>query len=196
MLTDRFAEALAYAERLHRSQKRKGNDIPYVAHLMAVCATVLEWSGDEDTAMAALLHDAVEDQGGLETLAEIRARFGERVAGIVAACSDSTSSDSDKKAPWQERKQAHIDHLQGTGCEVALVTAADKLHNLNAQIRDVRRHGAGTMGRFNAGPDQIIWYNRRIVAAIAEHRETVPVTELEEAIAKLADLLGVLPARP
>jgi (p)ppGpp synthase/HD superfamily hydrolase len=70
MLTDRFAEALTYAERLHRSQKRKGNDIPYVAHLLAVCATVLEWGGDEDTAVAGLLHDAVEDQGGLETLAE------------------------------------------------------------------------------------------------------------------------------
>ena len=190
MLTDRFAEALAYAERLHRTQTRKGNDVPYFAHLMAVCATVLEWDGDEDVAIAALLHDAVEDQGGLETLAEIRQRFNSRVADIVAACSDSTSFDRGQKAPWQERKQRHIDHLQGASRDVALVTAADKLHNLNSQIRDIRRHGCKTMARFNAAPDQIIWYNRRIAEAIAEHRDTVPLTELEEAASTLAGLLG------
>ena len=194
MLTDRFAEALAYAERLHRTQTRKGNDVPYIAHLMAVCATVLEWGGDEDLAIAALLHDAVEDQGGLETLAEIRRRFNSRVADVVAACSDSTSSDIGQKAPWQERKQHHIDHLQGASRDVALVTAADKLHNLNAQIRDIRRHGSKTMTRFNAAPDRIVWYNRKIAEAIAGHRDSVPVTEMEEATSTLAGLLGVAAA--
>lgn len=190
-LSDRFADALAYAERLHRSQTRKGNDIPYVAHLMAVCATVLEWDGDEDTAIAGLLHDAVEDQGGLETLAEIRARFGDRVAGIVAACSDSTTSDSSQKAPWLERKTAYLAHLAEAGPDVALVTAADKLHNITAMIRDIRRHGPATMGRFNASPEQLVWYNRQIAATIAEHRTAVPVAELEEATTVLAGLLGV-----
>jgi (p)ppGpp synthase/HD superfamily hydrolase len=190
-LTDRFADALAYAERLHRTQTRKGNRIPYVAHLMAVCATVLEWGGDEDTAIAALLHDAVEDQGGLETLTDIRIRFGDRVAGIVAACSDSTTADSGKKAPWLERKRRHIDHLAGAGMDVALVTAADKLHNITAMIRDIRRHGAETMKRFNATPEQVVWYNRQIVGAMAEHRDVAPVTDLEEATATLAGLLHV-----
>jgi (p)ppGpp synthase/HD superfamily hydrolase len=192
MLTDRFAEALTYAERLHRSQKRKGNDIPYVAHLLAVCATVLEWGGDEDTAVAGLLHDAVEDQGGLDTLADIRARFGVRVAEIVSACSDSTTTNTKAKAPWLERKQTHIAHLRGASREIALVTAADKLHNLQAQIRDVRRHGAETMQRFNASPDRVVWYNLQIAAAIDQHRASVPVAELEEATATLAGLLGVI----
>jgi (p)ppGpp synthase/HD superfamily hydrolase len=189
MLTDRFAEALAYAERLHRDQTRKGNDIPYVSHLMAVCATVLEWGGDEDTAIAALLHDAVEDQGGLETLETIRTRFGDRVAGIVAACSDSTSADSTRKAPWLERKQRHIDHLRDAGRDVALVIAADKLHNLHSQIRDIRRHGIATMARFNASPGQIVWFNAQIAAALAPHKAFVPVDDLESAIATLTAMI-------
>lgn len=191
ILTNRFAEALTYAERLHRDQTRKGNSIPYVAHLMAVCATVLEWGGDEDTAIAALLHDAVEDQGGLETLAEIRNRFGDRVADIVAACSDSTSADRGRKAPWLERKQHHIDRLTTATREVALVTAADKLHNLHAQIRDVRREGVATMSRFNASPTQIVWFHEQIAGALAGHRGFVPVDEMQEATTQLAALLDV-----
>src|ERR1700743_2476863 len=104
MLTDRFADALTYAERLHRTQVRKGNDIPYVAHLLAVCSIVLEWGGNEDIAIAALLHDAAEDQGGEPTLAEIRRRFGNRVADAVFACSDSLTATKGAKAPWRERK--------------------------------------------------------------------------------------------
>ena len=123
MLSDQFSQALTYAERLHRTQTRKGNDIPYVAHLLAVCATVLEWGGDEETAIAALLHDAVEDQGGLETLAVIRQTFGNRVTDLVAACSDSTAAAKDHKAPWLIRKQAHIDHLRAAGADVALIVA-------------------------------------------------------------------------
>jgi (p)ppGpp synthase/HD superfamily hydrolase len=157
-LTERFAQALAYAERLHRTQTRKGNDIPYVAHLLAVCATVLEHGGDEDVAIAALLHDAVEDQGGLETQSAIEAKFGSSVARIIAACTDSTSADPATKAPWEERKRRHIAKLATVDADVALVTAADKLHNLTAIIRDVRREGPGTLSRFNAKPDQQLWY--------------------------------------
>lgn len=191
MLTDRFSEALAFAEKLHRQQKRKGNDIPYIAHLLAVCATVLEWGGDEDTAIAALLHDAVEDQGGLETLSLIKARFGDNVAGIVAACSDSTSADSTRKAPWLERKQRHIDHLKSVGPDVALVTVADKLHNLHAQIRDIQRHGPATMARFNASPGQIVWFNRQIVSALSKYHASAPVEEMNVATSTLATVLGV-----
>jgi (p)ppGpp synthase/HD superfamily hydrolase len=147
LLTDRFSDALTYAARLHSRQTRKGNDIPYVAHLLAVCATVLEWGGDEDTAIAALLHDAVEDQGGLKALAEIEARYGAKVARIVSACTDSVSADPTAKASWEERKREHIAHLASAPPEVALVTAADKLNNLTAMIRDVRRHGPSTLAR-------------------------------------------------
>jgi (p)ppGpp synthase/HD superfamily hydrolase len=191
--TDRLSEAFAYAERLHRKQTRKGNDIPYVAHLMAVCATVLEWGGDEDVAIAALLHDAVEDQGGLDTLNEIRRRFGERVAEIVAGCSDSMTADKAVKAPWQERKESTVQKLRNAGLDIALVTAADKLHNLSALVRDVRRDGPATMSRFNAAPDRIVWYHAAVADALDRHRERIPVSEIERTNAELATLLGVSP---
>lgn len=189
MLTDRLAEAFTYAERLHRNQTRKGNDIPYVAHLMAVCATVLEWGGDEDVAIAALLHDAVEDQGGLDTLAETEVRFGHRVAAIVAACSDSVTADKSQKAPWQDRKEATILKLRSADRDVALVTAADKLHNLTSLVRDVEREGPETMRRFNAPADKIIWYHAAVAEALAPHRAVAPIAEMEKVNARLAALL-------
>ncbi len=178
ILTDRFTDALAFAERLHRTQSRKGNDVPYVAHLLAVCATVLEWGGDEETAIAALLHDAVEDQGGLATLDAIRDRYGERVAGIVLTCTDSTSADPAAKAPWEERKRAHLAKIRQAGPEVALVTAADKLHNLSAMIRDIRRFGPATLERFNAKPDRLVWYVRAMAEALAPYAAMAPVDEI------------------
>jgi len=189
MLTDRFARALTYAERLHRRQRRKGNDVPYVAHLLAVSATVLEYGGDEDTAIAALLHDAVEDQGGVKTLREIESKFGPRVARIVEACTDSLSEDPAEKAPWDDRKRAHLAHLAQADADVALVTAADKLHNLTAIIRDVRRDGPATLARFKAGPEQQLWYFREVARALGRHRATAPVEEVERGIETLAALL-------
>ncbi len=156
-LTNRFAEALGYAEKLHRDQKRKGNEIPYVAHLLGVAATVLEWGGDEDTAIAALLHDAVEDQGGLETADDIRARFGDRVADLVLACTDNLVHGEGPKAPWEERKRRHIAKIRDVAADVALITTADKLHNLTAIVRDVRAEGPETLKRFGR-PDRITWY--------------------------------------
>ena len=193
MLTDRFADALTYVEHLHRRQMRKGNNIPYVAHLLAVCSIVLEWGGDEDTAIAALLHDAVEDQGGEPTLLEIRRRFGDRPADIVLACSDSVTADKSDKAPWRERKLNHVKKLRECLPEVVLVTAADKLHNVAALVRDVRREGASTMDRFNAEPAQIIWYHREIVSRLRDRPECPQnlVTELETAVTNLAELLNL-----
>lgn len=188
MLTDRFADALVFAETLHRRQTRKGNDIPYVAHLLAVAAIVLEWGGDEDTAIAALLHDAVEDQGGLETEKVIRQRFGDRVGDIVMACTDSISADPAQKAPWEERKRHHISKLKSAGGDVALVTAADKLHNLTAMIRDMRREGPATLQRFNA-PDRLVWYYEQIADALEAHADSVPVAELRSGAATLRELI-------
>jgi (p)ppGpp synthase/HD superfamily hydrolase len=111
-LTWRFDAALHFASGLHHEQRRKGGSIPYVAHLLGVCALVLEAGGDEDQAIAALLHDAVEDQGGISTLKTIHHLFGSRVAGIVKSCSDSTVSDPTKKPSWRHRKEKYLAHLQ------------------------------------------------------------------------------------
>lgn len=189
VLTDRFSGALVYAEQLHRSQTRKGNDIPYVAHLLAVAAMVLEWGGDEDTAIAALLHDAVEDQGGIATADVIRERFGDRVADIVLACTDSVSADPSQKAPWEERKRRHIEKLGAVERDVALVTAADKLHNLAAMLRDVRREGPRTLTRFNA-PDRLAWYFRSVADALERHSATVPVEDLRAGAEALEALIA------
>ncbi len=191
VLSDRFPEALIFAERLHREQTRKGNDIPYVAHLLTVSATVLEWGGDEDCAIAALLHDAAEDQGGLPTLAEIEARFGARVARIVRSCSDSLQDPGSAKAPWAERKRTHLNELAHADADVARVTAADKLHNLTCMIRDIRRDGPPTMSRFNATPEQQVWYFSSIATALAGHKKICPVEEIERNVQELAMLLGL-----
>ena len=188
MLTDRFADAMAFAEKIHREQRRKGNNIPYVAHLMAVTSTVLEWGGDEDTAIAALLHDAVEDHGGQPMAEEIRRRFGDRVADLVLHCTDSTSTDPAAKLPWEDRKTAYLARLVTAGPETALITASDKLHNLTATIRDVRAHGPVTLDRFER-PDRLVWYYTSVADAIVSHAGRAPVSELREQIATLTALL-------
>ena len=190
MLTDRFADAMTFAESIHRDQRRKGNGIPYVAHLLAVTATVLEWGGDEDTAIAALLHDAVEDQGGEPMAKEIRRRFGDRVASLVLHCSDIISTDPELKAPWEERKSAYLARLASAGPEAALITCADKTHNLAATIRDVRAHGRETLDRF-ARPDRLVWYYTSVADALERHADSVPLRELRDQIAALS---AVLPA--
>lgn len=189
MLTERFSEALVLAEGLHRRQTRKGNAIPYVAHLMAVAATVLEWGGDEDTAIAALLHDAVEDQGGDDTADLIRARFGDRVADLVLHCTDSTTADPAAKRPWLERKTAYLDRLSQADAAAALITAADKLHNITAIVRDVAAQGPQTLRRF-AEPERIVWYYRAVVEALEVHARAVPLAELNAGIAALEALLA------
>ncbi len=161
LLTPRFEEALLYANRLHATQTRKGSDVPYVSHLLAVASLVLEAGGDEDAAIAALLHDAAEDQGGLETLAEIQHRFGDAVADIVAACSDTFD---EPKPPWHARKRAYLAHLRDATPAVLLVSCADKLHNARAIATDHRRLGDALWARFHAGRNDILWYYRELSA--------------------------------
>ena len=134
-MSDRFNRALSLASSLHASQARKGGEVPYIAHLLAVCALVLEAGGDEDLAIAALLHDAVEDQGGESTLLIIRQRFGDRVADVVNGCTDT---DETPKPPWKQRKQDYLDHLRGAPDDVRLVSAADKVHNARSILFDYR----------------------------------------------------------
>jgi (p)ppGpp synthase/HD superfamily hydrolase len=173
-LTERYADAVAYAATAHAAQRRKGTDIPYISHLLAVSGSVLEAGGDEDQAIAALLHDVVEDQGGLPRAEEVRARFGDRVADVVLGCSDSTVEERKDKLPYADRKAAHIAHLREASDDVLLVTAADKLHNARAIHADLLIHGPGMLGRFNGEPVQILAYYRSILDVL-ESRGIAPV---------------------
>jgi (p)ppGpp synthase/HD superfamily hydrolase len=162
ILTDRFDRALLYATHVHGGQVRKGTSTPYVAHLLAVAATVLEYGGDEDLAIAALLHDSVEDQGGKARLEDVRNRFGERVAQVVEACSDSLANTAkgERKAHWRERKEAHLAHLRTATADVLRVTLADKVHNARAILRDLRNPEIGERiwSRFSQPRDDTLWY--------------------------------------
>ena len=143
--------------RLHASQKRKGTPIPYVAHLLGVASIAIEYGASEDEAIAALLHDAVEDQGGPATREVVRRRFGEQVIAIVDGCTDA---DTQPKPEWRPRKEAYIDHLPGASHSVHLVSAADKLHNVRSILRDYRVIGEELWGRFKGGRDGTLWYYR------------------------------------
>lgn len=123
---ERFERALVYAARAHRGQLRKGSQVPYISHLLAVSALVIEDGGDEDEAIAALLHDVVEDQGGASRLADVKREFGGRIAAIVSACSDT---DETPKPPWRERKERYLEHLETADSSVVGVSLADKVHN-------------------------------------------------------------------
>lgn len=184
-ITGRFEDAFRYAAEAHAGQRRKGTDTPYIAHLMAVTALVLEDGGDEDEAIAALLHDAVEDQGGRERLDDIRARFGERVARIVEGCTDSFTTP---KPPWFERKQQYVEHARHASADVARVSAADKVQNAGAILRDYRASGDKVWKRFNASREQILWYYRALVDAFAEAGGGRLVRELDRIVTELERL--------
>jgi (p)ppGpp synthase/HD superfamily hydrolase len=184
-LAERFSLALAYACQLHAQQTRKGTDIPYVAHLLAVAAIALEHGATEDEAIAALLHDAVEDQGGAAVGDEIRRRFGPAVAEIVEGCTDATTTP---KPPWQARKEKFLTRLAGANRSVRLVTAADKLHNARSLAADHRRHGARLWDRFNGGKAGTLWYYRAVVDTLARLDRTMLVDELERAVVEIESL--------
>ncbi|MGE0027237.1 MAG: HD domain-containing protein [Thermoleophilia bacterium] len=179
-LGPRLDDAFVLARELHAGQRRKGTDIPYLAHLMAVAALVIEDGGDEDEAVAALLHDAVEDQGGAPTLALIRERFGPRVAAIVDACSDT---DEIPKPPWRQRKQTYLDHLRAPDLpDGALrVSLADKLHNARAILGD-QRAGRDVFARFNAPRDEQAWYYDALATTFAERAPGPMATELRRVV--------------
>lgn len=184
MLTGRFDEALAFASRLHREQVRKGSGIPYVAHLLATASLALENGADEDEAIAALLHDAVEDQGGPGIRAEIERRFGPRVAGIVDECSDT---DQDPKPPWRERKEAYLAHLASASRSTLLVASCDKLHNARSVLEDYDRLGEELWERFSGGRDGTLWYYRSIADALARVFDSPVVAELGRTVAELEE---------
>lgn len=178
----RFARAFLLAEELHRSQTRKGSDIPYITHLLAVAALVGDYGGDEDSVISALLHDAAEDQGGLETLARIRAEFGERVAACVAACSDAHTIP---KPPWRARKEAHLARYPSLDGRVRLVLAADKVHNARSIARDLRQKGAAVWQRFTGQREGTLWYYRAALDALRDGWDHPILDELADAVSAM-----------
>ena len=182
ILTRKFDEALAFAVDLHREQPRKGTGVPYVSHLLSVAALVLEHGGTEEQAIAALLHDAVEDQGGRPTAETIRARFGDLVADIVEGCTDT---DVLPKPPWRARKEAYVARVRREPAHVRLVSAADKLHNARTMVTDLRIYGPVLWQRFNAGRDETLWYLGALVEAFREAGTTPIVDELARTVAEL-----------
>jgi (p)ppGpp synthase/HD superfamily hydrolase len=187
----RFREALTLALDLHQGQRKKGGEIPYVAHLLSVAALVMQWGGDEDQAVAALLHDAVEDQGGRPTLERIRAAFGERVARIVDGCTDAYG---EPKPPWRPRKEAYLARLAGEPPEVLLVSACDKLDNARAIAADLRRVGEAVWARFAGGRDSL-WYYRRAAEVLAAAGRGTAAGPVAEELRLVVDELERLAAR-
>ena len=189
-LSARFEDALVCAAQKHQHQTRKGTTIPYVAHLMQVAGIALENGANEDEAIAALLHDVMEDQDVTEE--ELTRRFGPEVATIVAGCSDSASTD---KAPWKERKEAYIAHILTASPSIRLVSSCDKLHNARAILSDYQELGAALWGRFNAAPSEILWYYQSLTAAFqqAQERHGEPpgrvVQDLARVVAELTSLV-------
>lgn len=187
MLTGRFEAALTYACRAHSDQLRKGTKTPYVAHLLAVASLALECGASENEAIAALLHDAVEDAGGKPRLEDIRREFGDEVATIVAGCTDA---DVIPKPPWQARKEAYIARLLGESGSVLLVSACDKLHNARSILTDLREDGSLTWSKFKGGKAGTLWYYQSLLEKYRA-RGDLPkrlVRELERTLDEIATL--------
>jgi len=183
VLGARFSEAVRWAAMLHADDVRKGTRIAYVSHLLGVASLVLEDGGTEEEAIAALLHDTIEDRGTPE--AEIRARFGQPIADIVVACSEPREIDRNA-ATWRERKTRYLEHLEAGVSESALrVTAADKLHNARSILADLRDHGPSVWEKFNAPVTDHIWYYTELVRVLSDAHDGPTVRELQRVVADL-----------
>ncbi len=188
MLSDKFTEALVYATQLHATQIRKGSGIPYIAHLLGVASIALEYGANESEAIAALLHDAIEDQGGAKIRDEIQQRFGETVAQIVEGCTDT---DLTPKPPWRARKEAYIAHIPKASTSVRLVSAADKLYNAQSILKDYRQMGDEIWQRFTGKKEGTLWYYRSLVNAFRQVDATPLIEELDRVVSQLEQLVNI-----
>lgn len=185
VVSQRFIHALSYAAQLHARQIRKRTERPYIGHLLGVASIVIEYGGDEEMAIAALLHDAVEDQGGLPRLREIRKKFGKRVAHIVDGCTDAYT---EPKAPWLDRKHDYITRVTGENHEVRLVSAADKLSNARETLHELRLHGDSVFERFAGRKTGTLWYYRELISAFRRAGSNPLVEELDRVVTELESL--------
>lgn len=183
-LGKRFEQALLFAAREHAGQVRKGTPAPYISHLMGVASLVLEAGGDEDLAIAALLHDVVEDCGGAPMLKEVRRRFGRRVAHIVEGCTQEVD------LPWRERRENYIKHLRTADADVRLVSAADKLHNSRHILTDYREIGERIWPRFSGGREGTLWYYKELLKEFRRGKPNRIVNELARTVADLKKAAG------
>lgn len=190
-LTQRYGRAVELARQVHADDVRKGTTIPYLSHVLAVSSLVLEHHGTEDQAIAALLHDTAEDHGGVERINQIRAEFGEIVADIVEACSDSLVEDPNDKAPWWNRKIGYLTRLGTEPPDVALVSAADKLHNARAILADYRAIGDELWKRFNAdaGRPGSLWYYTRLSEVLTERLSDSAAEPLAAEVVRTVDTI-------
>ena len=184
MLTERFERALVFAAQLHKHQRRKASNVPYLSHLLAVAGLVIEYGGNEDQAIAALIHDAIEDQGGPSTRDEIACRFGNRVAEIVDECTDT---DANPKPPWYERKKSHIKRLGTASQSARLISTADKLHNVRSILRDYAEVRDQVWHRFQGGKDGTLWYYRAVADVLLSAESTSLTKELSYVVATLEE---------
>jgi (p)ppGpp synthase/HD superfamily hydrolase len=183
-LGPRFLKAFLFAAEKHAGQVRKASRTPYIAHLMGVASLALEFGGDEDIAIAALLHDVVEDCGGAPMLKEVKRRFGSRVAKIVDGCTDT---DMDPKPPWRERKESYIRHLKNADADTRLVSAADKLNNVRSILSDYREVGESVWERFNGGREGTLWYYAALLRQFQRGKANRLIRELALAVQELEE---------
>jgi len=188
-LTDRLDRAFTYAREHHASDVRKGTAIPYLSHLLGVCSLVLDMEGSEDEAIAALLHDVIEDGGGVAAEVRIRTDFGDDVARIVRACSDT---DEEPKPPWRPRKEAYLAAIEHKRPDELRVSLADKVHNARAILLDYRTEGDVLWTRFSAGRDEQLWYYRALASGFEARRDDLgeaagpAVDELRRVVEEIA----------
>jgi len=188
----RFEQALLFAHRQHAGQLRKGTPAPYISHLLGVAGLVLEAGGDEDLAIAALLHDVVEDCGGAPMLKEVRRRFGKRVAHVVEGCTDTCL---DPKPPWRRRKESYVRHLRGADADTHLVSAADKLHNARHILSDYHQDGDRIWTRFHGKCKGTLWYYRALLKEFRRREPNRLVNELERVVSQLESAVRKDPDR-
>lgn len=184
-LSPKFDQALQYAVIIHAGQIRKGANIPYISHLLGVTSLAMEYGANEDETIGALLHDAGEDAGGEGRIEDIRRRFGGAVADIVQGCTDAITTP---KPPWRQRKKDYIAHIPEAAASVRLVSAADKLHNARAILRDLRIHGEAVWSRFKGGKDGTLWYYRSLVTAFRKAGSNELIEELDRVVTEIEQL--------
>ena len=190
MLAQRYLDAVTFAADVHRRDIRKGTEIPYLAHILAVSAMVLEDEGSEDEAIAGLLHDCAEDHGGEEMLARIGREFGDEVAEIVAGCSDSLLEEGALKEAWRPRKERYIAHFETATPGVLRVANADKLHNARAIRADLDLVGDKLWQRFSAPASDQVWYYRSLANTFLERREGRMPRELDAVVSEMERRVG------
>ncbi|MDP8929463.1 MAG: HD domain-containing protein [Actinomycetota bacterium] len=183
-LSERFKDALVYAAQVHAGQTRKGSAVPYVSHLLSVCGLVLEHGGSEEEAIAALLHDAVEDRPDRTSLEKIEERFGDEVARIVRGCSDTVTHP---KPQWRPRKERYLRHLESVDEAILRVSCADKLHNVRTMLTDLRKDGDKFWDRFNAGREEQLWYHRSLAEVFARRFPGPLCEELQRGVEELVE---------